>query len=42
MLEGGKKLQQYDYDFYDNDLRKFITADWQKASRMIHQFLAPE
>ncbi len=39
VLEGGKKLQQYHYDFYDNDLRKFITADWQKAGRLIHQFL---
>jgi hypothetical protein len=39
VLEGGKKLQQYDYDFYDNDLRKFITVDWQKAGRLIHQFL---
>ena len=39
VLESGKKLQQYHYDFYDNDLRKFITADWQKASRLIHQFL---
>lgn len=40
ILEGGKKLTQYDYDFYDADLRKFITADWQKASKIIHQFLS--
>lgn len=40
ILEGGKKLTQYDYDFYDGDLRKFITADWQKASKIIHQFLS--
>jgi hypothetical protein len=39
ILEGGKKIVQYDYDFYDADLRKFITADWQKASRIIHNFL---
>ncbi len=39
VLEGGKKLAQHDYDFYDEDLKKFITADWQKASRIIHQFL---
>lgn len=38
ILEGGKKLVQYDVDFYDKDLRKFITSDWQKASRIIHQF----
>lgn len=39
ILEGGKKLVQYGYDFYDSDLKKFITGDWQKASRIIHQFL---
>jgi hypothetical protein len=39
ILEGGKKLLQYDYDFYDQELKKFITADWQKASRVIHNFL---
>ena len=40
LLEGGKKLEQQDYDFYDTELKKFITADWQKASRIIHQFLS--
>lgn len=40
ILEGGKKLAQYEYDYYDADLRKFITADWQKASKIIHQFLS--
>jgi hypothetical protein len=39
ILEGGKKLSQYDYDFYDEDLKKFITSDWQKASRIINNFL---
>ena len=39
LLEGGKKLEQKDYDFYDAELKKFITPDWQKASRIIHQFL---
>ena len=39
ILEGGKKLVQYDYDFYDADLKKYITADWQKGSRIIHNFL---
>lgn len=39
LLEGGKKLVQCDYDFYDEDLKKFITADWQKASRVIHNFI---
>lgn len=39
LLEGGKKLGQKDYDFYDEDLKKFITTDWQKASKIIHNFL---
>jgi hypothetical protein len=39
ILEGGKKLAQYDEDFYDEDLKKYITGEWQKASRIIHQFL---
>ncbi len=39
ILEGGKKLTQYDYDFYDADLTRYITTDWQKASRIIHNFL---
>ena len=39
LLEGGKKLAQYDYDFYDTELKKFITADWQKASKVLHHFL---
>lgn len=39
LLEGGKKLVQEDYDFYDNDLKKYVTADWQKASKIIHNFL---
>jgi hypothetical protein len=38
LLEGGKKISQQDYDYYDSDLKKFITADWQKASRVIHNF----
>ncbi|MFT4023178.1 MAG: DUF1835 domain-containing protein [Flavihumibacter sp.] len=38
ILEGGKKLVQYDYDYYDAELLKFITGDWQKAARVIQQF----
>jgi hypothetical protein len=40
LLEGGKKLGQQDYDFYDADLKNFITSDWQKASKIINQFLS--
>jgi len=39
ILEGGKKLMQYDVDFYDNELKKFILPEWQKAGKIIHQFL---
>lgn len=40
LLEGGKKLTQEDFDFYDADLKKFISGDWQKASKIIHQYLS--
>jgi hypothetical protein len=40
LLEGGKKLTQADYDFYDAELKKFITPDWQKASKIIQHFLS--
>lgn len=40
LLEGGKKLAQEDYDFYDAELKKFIIPDWQKASKIIHQYLS--
>ena len=40
LLEGGKKLGQEDYDFFDAELKKYITPDWQKASRIIHHFLS--
>ena len=40
ILEGGKKLVQEDYNFYDAELKKYITGDWQKATKIIHQFIA--
>jgi hypothetical protein len=39
ILEGAKKLSQHDEDFYDKYLLEFITGDWQKASKVIQQFL---
>jgi len=39
LLEGGKKIIQKDESFYDNELKKHITGDWQKASKIIQQFL---
>ena len=39
LLEGGKLLVQEDYDFYDAELIKLVTGDWQKASKIIHTHL---
>jgi hypothetical protein len=39
ILEGSKKLAQFDYDFYDAELKKLLSGDWIKASKLIHQFL---
>ena len=39
ILEGGKKLTQYGCDFYDEELKKFITANWQTAHKIIGAFL---
>ncbi|MBA2250874.1 MAG: DUF1835 domain-containing protein [Chitinophagaceae bacterium] len=37
-LEGGKKLIQHDYDYYDSELLKFITTDWQKVNKLFNTF----
>jgi hypothetical protein len=39
ILEGGKKLSQYGYTYFDEELRRFITGDWVKVSKLIGQFL---
>lgn len=39
-LEGGKKLIQHGYDYYDNELLKLISADWQKVNKLFHTFFA--
>jgi hypothetical protein len=38
--EGHRKLRQEDESFYDERIKKSITAEWQKAGRIVHQFLA--
>lgn len=38
LLEGGKKLAQQDVDFYDDELKKYITGEWQKANKIISAF----
>jgi len=35
MLEGGKKIASKDETFYDAEILKNITGDWQKASRVL-------
>jgi hypothetical protein len=39
-LEGGKKLMQHDYDYYDKELMKFIINDWQKVNKLLHNFFS--
>lgn len=40
MLEGGKKLVQHNYDFYDGELLDIIGTDWIKANKLMHRFYA--
>lgn len=35
ILEGGKKIAGKDDSFYDNELTKNITSEWQKATRVL-------
>lgn len=39
ILEGAKKLSQHKEDYFDKHILEFITPDWQKANKVIHQFL---
>ena len=39
-LEGSKKLIQHDYDYYDNELLKLVTPDWQKVNKLLHSFFS--
>jgi hypothetical protein len=38
-LEGAKKLSQHNEDFYDKYILEFVTTDWQKANKVVQQFL---
>jgi hypothetical protein len=38
LLEGGKKLIQKEYDYYDTELMKAIGKDWQKVNKLFHQY----
>ncbi|MGN6291927.1 MAG: DUF1835 domain-containing protein [Chitinophagaceae bacterium] len=35
MLEGGKKIASKGEDFYDNEIIKNLTSEWQKANRVL-------
>ncbi|MEO7924303.1 MAG: DUF1835 domain-containing protein [Chitinophagaceae bacterium] len=39
ILEGGKKIVGKEEGFYDNEIMKNITADWQKATRVLSNTL---
>ena len=38
LLEGGKKLIQKDYDYYDAELLKFVTENWQRVNKLFYQY----
>ncbi len=40
LLEGGKKLSSEEINFYDAELKKFVTGSWQKSAKVINNFLA--
>ncbi len=40
ILDGGKKLVQYDYEFYDSELLKFIGDEWLKVSKLFQQYFS--
>ena len=39
LLEGGKKIVQKEVNYYDTELLKFVTNDFQKANKVINAFL---
>jgi hypothetical protein len=39
ILEGGKKIAGKDENFYDNDILRNLTAEWQKATRVLSNTL---
>lgn len=40
ILEGGKKIVSKEADFYDMDILKNLTAEWQKGNKAMHTILA--
>ncbi|MFX8805367.1 DUF3658 domain-containing protein, partial [Acinetobacter baumannii] len=40
LLEGGKKIVSKEENFYDKDLLSFVTHDFQKVHKVLHQTLS--
>jgi hypothetical protein len=40
ILEGGKKIAGKEEDFYDEDILKALTAEWQKGNRAMNNILS--
>ncbi|MEO5647986.1 MAG: DUF1835 domain-containing protein [Chitinophagaceae bacterium] len=40
LLEGGKKLESKHYDFYDPEILQFISFDWLKGNKLLHNLLS--
>jgi hypothetical protein len=40
LLEGGKKIVSENENFYDAELKKYLSGDWQKATKIIGNFLS--
>lgn len=38
ILEGGKKISLHDAEYLDSELKKFVTTDFQKVSKVTNQF----
>lgn len=39
LLEGGKKIVHKELGYYDNEIAKYITQDFQKANKIVNAFL---
>jgi hypothetical protein len=42
LLEGGKKLVQFDEDYYDSAIDQYVHGDFSKGSRIVQNFLTKE
>ena len=42
LLEGGKKLSSASEDYYDNNIIKYVSGDFQRGNRVLQQFYSKE